>query len=57
MAGFWTISSMRVCSEPGQRSLVHAALAFLRGKDGVSRIALTAERGVLRLGPIALARF
>ena len=42
---------------PGQRSLVHAALAFLRGKDGISRIALTAERGVLRLGPIALARF
>ena len=42
---------------PGQRSLVHAALAFLRGKDGVSRITLTAKRGVLRLGPIALARF
>ena len=42
---------------PGQRDLIRAALAFLRGKDGVSRIALTAKRGVLRLGPIALARF
>lgn len=42
---------------PGQRDLIHAALAFLRGKDGISRIALTAERGVLRFGPITLARF
>ena len=42
---------------PNQRDLIHAALMFLRGKDGVSRIALTARRGVLWLGPIRLARF